>query len=382
MPRTNSWLCTYAIAQLGKPYLMGSYGKFQTSTQTELMQKDYVDSQPSWYANPNYDKSVKHHDCSGLVLGALMCDTVDGDPYGDTPIVHGSNSQYEYNCNKKSSTMSNFPKIPGTLVFHTNDEGTKSHVGIYVGTLIDPNGTEHSDAVVEAKGRDWGIVISSVSAYKWDCWGQLSVCEIDTKEGMVFDARSSGVGNISIDPTLMTPFVATLSQSFSRDIDYDQIRAARVSAMMFYGGELFDVNHIKRTYVNPHLSHLVKQCNDAGMIYALYVNVRARNEIEADAECRALYYVLAEYPPTLGIWLSLEIDNHIVINDKILEVYYRYIEKWGLKARCGLYVTPNQLSKITWTSFQDRYYLWLIDNMDVTKVDDELLQPEMFEVPD
>jgi len=128
MPRTNSWLCTYAIAQLGKPYLMGSYGKFQTSTQTELMQKDYVDSQPSWYANPNYDKSVKHHDCSGLVLGALMCDTVDGDPYGDTPIVHGSNSQYEYNCNKKSSTMSNFPKIPGTLVFHTNDEGTKSHV--------------------------------------------------------------------------------------------------------------------------------------------------------------------------------------------------------------------------------------------------------------
>ena len=72
----------------------------------------------------------------------------------------------------------------------------------------------------------------------------------------------------------------------------------------------------------------------------------------------------------------------LIVCNKILERYYRYFEKWGITARCGLYVTPQQLTKITWDNFKDRFYLWMIDNMDVTKVDDELLQPEMFEVPD
>ena len=78
----------------------------------------------------------------------------------------------------------------------------------------------------------------------------------------------------------------------------------------------------------------------------------------------------------------MQTNNSVSTNNDILEVYYKYIDKWGLRARCGLYVTPNQLSKITWNSFKDRFYLWLIDPMDISKVDDELLDPEMFEVPD
>ena len=383
MPQTNSWLCKYAIAQLGKPYLMGSAGEIRVSSQTELYQKDYVSTSDA-YTNPNYDKEVKHHDCSGLIVGALTCDTVDGAPSGSTDVVHGATSQYNYNCRNKSNSMSNFPYIPGTLLFHNNDEGTKTHVGIYIGTFTDLNGDEHTDSVVEAKGRDWGVVISDLSAWKWNSWGQLSCCEVDTTKDTRFDARNLSAGNaaFNIDPTLMTPFVATVLPSHKAKIDYDRIKSARISAMMFYGGELYNASHLKQTYMNPHLDDLVQQCNNAGMLWSMYVNVRAKTVIEADAECRALYYVVSRHSPTMGLWLSLHLTNSVEVNNDILEVYYKYIDKWGLKARCGLYVTPTQLSKITWTTFQERCYLWMIDRMPISQVDDELLQPEMFEVPD
>ena len=180
----------------------------------------------------------------------------------------------------------------------------------------------------------------------------------------------------------MKPFVVTIPEGRNPKIDYAKIKEARISAMMFFGGSLYDAGHSKRSYVNPYLVNQVQSCNDAGIPYALYVNVRSRNEIEADEECRALYYVVSRYSPSLGLWLSVQTNNTKEVNDKILEVYYRYIEKWGLKARCGLYLTEPQLATITWNSFKDRFYLWEIKSMDVTKVDDELLQPEMFEVPD
>lgn len=181
----------------------------------------------------------------------------------------------------------------------------------------------------------------------------------------------------------MHPFIVTVAPGYRQKIDYTKIQAARVSAMMFFAGELYDASHIKqKVYANPNLAAQVQGCNDAGMPYALYVNVRAKTEIEADEECKVLYYVLAQYPPKLGIWLSIQTGVSPETTNKIIEVYYRYITKWGLKARCGIYVTPTQLQSFTWNSFKDRFYLWQIDPMDVTKVDDELLQPEMFEVPD
>jgi hypothetical protein len=153
--------------------------------------------------------------------------------------------------------------------------------------------------------------------------------------------------------------------------------------MMFYGGQLFTASHTKQTYVNGYLGGLTQKCNDAGMPYALYVNVRARNVIEADAECRALYYVVSRYSPKLGLWLSLQTGATIKsVNDAILEVYYKYIYKWGLAARCGLYVTQAQLNTITWDSFKERFYLWGIADMNVSEIDDDILNPNMFEVPD
>lgn len=410
MAYTNSWLCIYAIGQLGRPYLMGSRGAAVKSTQKQLKQNNYV-ATSGYYTNPNYNKSVKHHDCSGLVLAALTCSSINGSTNGKYPVAHGATSQYNANCTTKANNMKNFPKIPGTLVFHASGS-TKTHVGIYVGTFIDKSGKKHTNAVIEAMGRNWGVVYSSVSNSKWNAWGQLSICKKDTSVNDVFDARTGALvpptasaaqtdntsgsteQSQSTYPTSlsspnvivtknMQPFVATISQGNNPTLDYSKIRESRISAMMFFGGELFDASHIKKSvYINPYLSSQVEKCNNAGIPYALYVNVRAKNVIEADEECRTLYYVISEYSPKLGLWLSLQTNNTTEINNNILEVYYKYIDAWGLKARCGLYMTDTQLNKITWNTFKDRFYLWGISPMDIAKVENDLLNPSMFEVPD
>ena len=389
--RTNSWLCNYAICQIGKPYWYGTYGQISS---TELY-RDTVSpaiisdlGEYSLYTDYMDQLHEKVHDCSGLVLGAMVCESVGGEPTLPIPdwndVAHGSNSQYNVNCSVKSDSMSDFPYIPGTLVFKTSG-GVRTHVGIYVGSFIDLDGNAHEDEVVEAMGHAYGVTTTKIYNEKWDSWGQLDYCTVDTKKGMSFDARSASVGSMgtfNVNPENMTPFVATIAQSYNPTLDYEQIKSARISAMAFFGGELFDSYHNKRTYINPYLDNQVQQCNLGGLPYMLYVNVRASSEIEADAECKALYYVLAQYPPKLGLWLCLKTHNHVEMNDKIIEVYYRYIEKWGLKGKCGLYLDKAQLSDITWTSFQERFNLWLIDPKDVTTVDNELLQPEMFEVAD
>lgn len=192
---------------------------------------------------------------------------------------------------------------------------------------------------------------------------------------------SGATGKDAINAMATIPYVAIVKPSTNSRIDYSKLRSARVAAIMFYGGELYNFSHSKKTYVNPYLDTLVKDCNASGMAYGIYVNIRARNTIEADAECRALYYVISHYPPVLGIWLSLKTNNLRMMNDDILEVYYKFIDKWGLGQRCGLYLEEHQLSDISWTSFENRFYLWLAKPMNVSEIDDELLDPLMFEVP-
>ena len=382
--KRNSWLCQYAICQIGKPYWYATSGQISSVDLYVSLTKPALEAVPyDLYDNYMDQLNVKVHDCAGLIGGALTCESVGAEPTLSNPL-NNQWSMFTYDCSNRSNTLDDFPYIPGTLVFKTNSSGAKYHVGIYVGDFIDMDGDNHTNEVVEAYGHDYGVIASKLTS-GWDSWGQLDCCTIDTTKGMSFDARTASIiagGKVTINTESMTPFVATIPYQYNPTLDYQKIKDARISAMAFFGGELYDDFHRKRTYINPSLENQVQQCNDAGMPYMLYVNIRATTEIEADEECRALYYVVSQYPPKLGLWLCLKTDNYVTVNNNIIELYYKYIEKWGLKNKCGLYLDKDQLSDITWTHFQDRFYLWLVDSMDVTKVDDELLQPEMFEVPD
>ena len=373
MATKASKLCSYVIKQIGKPYWYGTAGQKASETLYKQMKK----SHPKYYKWTYSDKveGIKVHDCSGLISAVVN-------------VKHGATSQYKA-CSTKSSTTKDFPGIPGTLVFKNDKDGGKYHVGVYIGNLTTADGKKHTNAVVEAMGHKWGVVVSSWPG-SWDSWGQLKSSKLtyDTKKGQSFIATKSGTSTSGgdVDPqslikvSAIDPYIATIPP-IKESINYANLKKYRVSGMMFNAGSLYDSSHRKKTYQNPYLNSQIKRCMSANLSFALYADVKAHNEIEADAECRALYYTVSEYSPELGLWLYINTQRDQEMNDKIINVYYKYIELWGLKHRCGIYIEISRLSMISWSKFQDKFYLWGIDkSLDFKNVEGKLLQPSMFEV--
>ena len=195
--------------------------------------------------------------------------------------------------------------------------------------------------------------------------------------GTIKDAQNK------IQTKTIDPYMAIIGP-YNCKADFSKLREYGVSALMLCAGSLYNASHSKNKYYkNPYLDGQVKRCLAANMPYGLYAEVRAHNEIEADAECRALYYILADDPPKYGIWLRMLTGKGKTMNDKILDVYYRYIIKWGFASKCGIYIEKAKLDTISWENYENRFYLLAIDRMNNFKaVEDKLLQPEMFEIPD
>lgn len=186
-----------------------------------------------------------------------------------------------------------------------------------------------------------------------------------------------------IDATKITPYIATLSSDLTT-IDFIKLKASGVVGVMLYGGSYYDeIHRVRQYYRSDNLKLQVASADKADMPYALYVDVRARSVQEAKLECDQLWYLVSKYPPELGIWLRLQTARSKGVNNQILEEYYKHFNKWGMKDKCGLYLTRYDLSKITWDNFYDRYLLWLVEPVDtMTGVDDTLLTPEFFMLPE
>lgn len=157
MAKTNSWLVKYAKAQVGKPYWFGSYGQTATESLYNSLKKSY----PSYYTATDFTSQYgkKVHDCSGIVKGALWCDTTDGTPEYKSSQDKNAASMYSA-CTDKGS-ISSFPKKSGQLVFRGTSASAIHHVGVY------DNGY-----VYEAKGHAYGVEKTSYAQSEWDFWGQ------------------------------------------------------------------------------------------------------------------------------------------------------------------------------------------------------------------
>jgi hypothetical protein len=195
--------------------------------------------------------------------------------------------------------------------------------------------------------------------------------------GTIKDAQNK------IHTNVTAPYMAIIGPS-KVTIAYDKLLSYGVCALMFNAGSRFDgAGNTKVYYKNTYLDSQVKQCMAADFPFALYADVRSKNVIQADAECKSLYYILAEYPPKLGIWLHMCTGTNVKVNDQIIDVYYKYIERWGFKERCGIYIAKDKLNTFSWSNYQDKFYLLAVDHVkDFKSIDGKLLMPEMFEVPD
>ena len=165
MVKTNTGLVAHAVAQVGLPYVYGTYGKVLTADIIRQKAKQY----PSQMYKSREEYAIKHYigkrsyDCAGLVKSYMFQETPEAVPkYSEK---YDKNVGGLIKACGETGSIATLPELPGTLVFR----GT-AHVGIYAG-----GGT-----VVEAKGFDYGVVKSKLSQESWDKWGKLSWIKYET----------------------------------------------------------------------------------------------------------------------------------------------------------------------------------------------------------
>ena len=169
MDKTNIGMVEYAKCQLGRPYWFGTDGQISTPKLLEEKRKQY----PKYYTATDFKSQlgVKVHDCSGLFKGYMMSVSPNA------PAVY--NSKYDISANEmikkctESGTIDTIPEIVGLLVWKNN------HVGCYIG-----NGY-----VIEAKGHNYGVVRTKLSATKWLKWGKFPFYKYVTTPAETFIDR-------------------------------------------------------------------------------------------------------------------------------------------------------------------------------------------------
>lgn len=175
------------------------------------------------------------------------------------------------------------------------------------------------------------------------------------------------------------PYMVTVEPD-GTGIDYTQLRNIGVVGVMLSAGSLYDSNYnVRGRYINGSLKTQVAEVESARLPYALYATVRARTIKEAKMECKELWLVVSKYPPKLGLWLKLE--NSSITQERAIEVvntYYEYIYRWGLKGKVGLYCTPSMATKVNWPQYADRFALWLISPVSDVRNIEELMTPSFF----
>lgn len=149
---------SYLYKQLGNIYCWGGNGEDATDYAIDIMENSSTNKRRAKAFLAKQKKAgvqnIKMYDCSGLISRWLQ--------------DHGM-AKSKCNCNRLWAMSSKIAKAdlqPCDLLFRGSDTD-KSHVGVYVG-----NGM-----VVEAKGRDDGVVIRPIDATTnyWKYYGRLTV---------------------------------------------------------------------------------------------------------------------------------------------------------------------------------------------------------------
>ena len=184
----------------------------------------------------------------------------------------------------------------------------------------------------------------------------------------------------SIAVGAIKPYMAIIDPSASpEDFNCEALKNMGVIGLLMYAGCLYDNNHNEvKPYKNKFLRAQMDKVIANGSLWGLLATSRARSLQEAKKEIYWLYFVIAKFPPKLGIWLEpdLSVDSNTARD--IVELYYAYFVRWGLIDKCGLYCTSDQARRVDWENFADRMSLWLNEPLSDLSCLEELLTPSLF----
>lgn len=206
------------------------------------------------------------------------------------------------------------------------------------------------------------------------------ITEYDPSNPTAYDTAICGsveANQALVDTDDLKPYMITIDRKTSK-LDYTKLKESGVVGAIVEAGCLYDVSHMERNYRNPKLDSQLKGLASNGIPFGLYTTVCARSVEEAEKEMTGLRFCIYQYPPVLGVWLKLNLVKSNLINNKIIDTYYEALVKLGLQDRVGIYATKEQLDKIDWQGYSDKFYLWWDNHVQDLQVISGLLTPSMF----
>ena len=188
----------------------------------------------------------------------------------------------------------------------------------------------------------------------------------------------------SIAVGAIKPFMAVIDPTAKpEDFDCEALRDIGVVGYLMYAGSLYNSNHVMtKPYKSATLKAQMEKVIQSRSHWALLTISRARTLQEAKEEIYWFYFVIAKYPPKLGVWVQPEFDKSVTedVAHEIIELYYKYFVRWGLIDKCGIYCTKSQAEKIGWEDFADRMSLWLNEPLGGVECLEQVLTPSLFKL--
>ena len=185
----------------------------------------------------------------------------------------------------------------------------------------------------------------------------------------------------SLDGTSFNPYVAVLDR-YSPTVDYSKFEENRIVGAIVEAGYLFDSYRTQRklTFESSSLRSQIAGLQSANLPFGLYTVGRGKSASDAQEEMYQFSFPLRRYSPKLGAWIQLDLRGNKATNDDVLDRYRYELVRLGFQGQMGIMCDMKMLEKISWSSFQNDFNLYLVDHVSSTSELDGLLQPEFFDV--
>lgn len=191
-------------------------------------------------------------------------------------------------------------------------------------------------------------------------------------------ASSTGIARESIKYEYFDPYVVTIERN-SRP-QYSTFKDADVFAGLVEAGYLYNRNHqVVNKFDNQNLENQIAELDKINLPYGLFMYGRAKNSLEAKDEMYYFSFPLRRHPPKLGAWIQLDFDHGKEINNLILDRYKQDLVRLGFATKMGIICTRSMLEKIDWKTYQEDFFLWLIDHVSDMSEVETLLDPQFFD---
>lgn len=209
-----------------------------------------------------------------------------------------------------------------------------------------------------------------------------TVTYADDASKKMYSSKNTEI-KISYDYEKLHPYFVTFTRQATDRFDLQSFVDAGVSGGVIEAGNLYTSDHkINENYRNPNAYKVADKLISASIPIGWWTYARAQTLGQAKEEIYQLSFIVRKYPPSLGVWLKLELTKSISLNDKLLNEYKDQLIRLGLINKIGIYVDYVGLKSITWSKHKDDWRLWIIDPVVSVSQLDTLLDSTFFDMAD